>query len=157
MRSRQDLVLGAVIAVFGLVLIFWIIPSQVNDEGSFGLPPSLAPRALAWLMVGMGVVLMVQNFRPKVSEGERQGLAWPDVIHLITCVAALALMLLLMKAFGDWAGRPYAGFLVAAPIGLIAFTVIHKGAPGWAYAFNAIAAPAIIYMAFWWGLSLPLP
>ncbi len=108
-------------------------------------------------MIGMGVILVVQNRRPAVSSEHSSGLAWPDVIHLVTCLTALVLVLLLMKTVGDWAGRPYTGFLVAAPIGLIAFTVIHKGAPGWAYAFNAIAAPAIIYVAFWWGLSLPLP
>lgn len=40
---NQDLILGLAIAVFGLTLIFWVIPTQVNDKGSFGLPPSLAP------------------------------------------------------------------------------------------------------------------
>ena len=33
-----------------------------------------------------------------------------------------------MKAVGGWAERPYIGFLVAAPLGLIALIINHSGA-----------------------------
>lgn len=153
---NQDLILGLAIAVFGLILIFWVIPTQVNDKGSFGLPPSLAPRALAWLMVAMGTILAAQNLKLHSAE-PRRGLHRHDVVFLIASVLAVAVMLVLMKWIGVWIDRPYAGFLVAAPIGLILFTLLHTGAPLWAYLFNAVAAPAVIYVGFWWGLSLPLP
>lgn len=151
---NQDLILA--IAVFGLVLIFWIIPAQVSDKGSFGLPPSLAPKALAWLMVAMGAVLTVQNLKLH-SSGLRRGLYGRDVVYLFASVLAVALMLVLMNWVGAWVDRPYAGFLVAAPVGLILFTLLHTGAPLWVYLFNAITAPAVIYAGFWWGLRLPLP
>lgn len=153
---NQDLILGVAIAGLGLVLIFLIIPAQVNDKGSFGLPPSLAPRALAWLMVAMGAILTLQNLKLK-SVGSRRGLEMRDVVYLGASVLAVALMLVLMQFVGSWLGRPYSGFLVAAPIGLILFTLLHTGAPLWVYLFNAIAAPAVIYAGFWWGLRLPLP
>ena len=56
-----DFMLGLAIALFGVILLLWIIPTQVNDAGSFGLPPSLAPNALAWVMIACGAVLVTQN------------------------------------------------------------------------------------------------
>ena len=153
---NQDLILGIAIAVFGLILIFWIIPTQVNDKGSFGLPPSLAPRALAWLMVAMGTVLTLQNLKQQTT-GSQRGINRHDVAYLIASVVAVSAMLLLMKCVGGWTDRPYTGFLVGAPIGLILLTALHTGAPLWVYLFNAVAAPAVIYVGFWWGLNLPLP
>jgi len=152
---NQDLVLGLVITGFGLLLIFWIIPAQVNDGGSFGLPPSLAPKSLAWLMVAMGAVLTVQNL--KIHGDPGRGLTRVDVAYLAASVLSVAFMLVLMQWVGDWAERPYVGFLVAAPAGLVLFTLLHTGAPLWVYLFNAVAAPLAIYIGFWWGLRLPLP
>ena len=152
-----DLILGIIIVLFSLLLLFWIIPNQVNDAGAFGLPPSLAPRALAWLMTGLGVVLIGQNLRCAHHDPLEGKLTWSDAGHLALCIAAVAVMLTVMGFVGDAFGTPYAGFWVAAPLGLIAFTLIHTKAPLWAYAFNAVAAPAVIYAGFWWGLELPLP
>ncbi|MBV7395755.1 tripartite tricarboxylate transporter TctB family protein [Mameliella sediminis] len=154
----RDLLLGGVIVVLGLTLVFWIIPAQVNDAGSFGLPPSLAPRVLAWGMVITGATLVAQNLRRAPSPDPLAGkLRWSDLGHLVLCVVSVAGMLTLMQIVGQAVSMPYAGFWVAAPLGLIAFTLIHTGAPLWAYAFNALVAPGAIYAGFWWGLDLPLP
>lgn len=152
-----DLILGIVIVACSLVLIFWVIPAQVNDAGAFGLPPSLAPRALAWLMAGLGVVLIAQNLRLGGKDPLAGRLTWSDVGHLALCIVAVAVMLTVMRLVGEAVDTPYCGFWVAAPLGLIAFTLIHTRAPLWAYAFNALAAPTVIYAGFWWGLELPLP
>lgn len=150
----QDLYLGLVIILFGVLLLLWIIPEQVNDAGSFGLPPSLAPKALAWVMIACGGFLFVQNFR---SPAEGSGLAVAEIAFLTSCLFAVGIMLVVMAFAGAHFDRPNAGFMVAAPLGLIAFTFLHFRAPFWAYAFNAIVAPMIIVVAFWWGLELPLP
>ena len=152
-----DLILGICIVAFGLLLLFWAIPTQVNDAGAFGLPPSFAPRALAWLMVGLGAVLIIQNLSAGGDDPLAGLLTWQDLGHLSLCVLAVAGMLAVMGIVGDAVGTPYSGFWVAAPLGLIAFTLIHTRAPIWAYAFNALAAPAVIYAGFWWGLELPMP
>jgi len=152
-----DLILGIVIVLFSLLLLYWIIPAQVNDAGAFGLPPSLAPRALAWLMVALGAVLIAGNVHQGGEDPLAGKLTWQDTGHLALCILAVVLMLTVMRFVGDASGRPYSGFWVAAPLGLVAFTLIHTRAPLWAYAFNALAAPAVIYAGFWWGLELPLP
>lgn len=150
----QDFFLGLGIVLFGVLLLLWIIPAQVNDAGSFGLPPSLAPKSLAWVMIVCGAVLAVQNLR---SSSDANGLKLGEIAFLLRCLVAVGLMLLVMSFAGQALNRPNAGFLVGAPLGLIAFTVLHSRAPVWAYAFNAIVAPLVIVAAFWWGLELPLP
>lgn len=151
-----DLALSLVILVFGALLLLWIIPAQVNDAGSFGLPPSLAPKALAWLMIGTGIVLLGQQLRAKPAD-QGSGLSLTDTRFMVAVIATLIVMLVVMQQASAIIERPFGGFLVAAPLGLIAFTWLHGNAPFWAYIFNAVAAPLLIYAGFWWGLRLPLP
>lgn len=150
----RDFYLGLVIVIFGVSLLLGIIPAQVNDAGSFGLPPSLAPKALAWVMIACGGALSAQKFRSTEDGG---GLALGEIGFLVSCVVAVGLMLLIMSFAGARFEQPNAGFFVAAPLGLIMFTFLHSRAPLWAYAFNAIVAPLVIVAVFWWGLELPLP
>ena len=155
---NPDIILGFVIAGFGAALLLWIIPANVDDSGSFGLPPSLAPRALAWLITATGLVLMLQTLSTRsVALAGLPALRWQDVRHLAACVATVAAMLVIMKTVGRWIDTPYSGFFAAAPLGLILITLIHGRSPAWAYALNAVAIPLAIYGAFWFGLDLPLP
>ena len=151
----HDFYLGLAIVLFGTLLLIWIIPAQVNDAGSFGLPPSLAPRALAWVMIACGLVLTGQNLSR--GSAHHTGLVRQEVGFLIACLIAVAGMLVLMRYLSDLVDRPNAGFLLSAPLGIAAFTFLHSRAPIWAYAVNAIVAPLVIVAAFWWGLELPLP
>ena len=155
--ARLDLGLGVGMVIAGLALVFWLIPAQVDDSGSFGLPPSLAPKVLAWMMVGLGAVLTGQRLLRAGDPEAGPKLALADLAHLALCVVTVTVMLGVMALVGGAIDRPYAGFLIGAPIGLVALTVIHTGAPRWAFVFNAVAVPAAIYVAFWWGLQLPLP
>lgn len=150
----QDFWLGIVIVLFGGLLLLWAIPAQVNDAGSFGLPPSLAPKSLAWVMILCGTVLALQNMRNTTGKA---GLVLGETVFMLSCLLAAGLMLVLMAYLGQMLDRPNYGFLLSAPFGLGLFTFLHPRAPAWAYAFNAIVAPLVIVAAFWWGLELPLP
>lgn len=153
-RPPRDFYVGFAIALFGALLLLWIIPAQVSDAGSFGLPPSLAPKALAWIMTACGAVLATCNLRPS-SAGD--ALKWREVAFAATCLAAVALTLVSMSYLGGMLNRPNSGFLASAPFALLAFTLLHSRPPLWALAFNAVLAPSVIVAAFWWGLELPLP
>ena len=150
----QDFYVGIAIVLFGVLLHLWIIPAQVDDAGSFGLPPSLAPKALGWVMIFCGGALAFQQLR---FSSDICGIVWGEIAFLVSCLLAVGLMLAIMNIAGQAFYRPNAGFLVGAPLGLIAFTFLHSRAPIWAYAFNAVVAPLVILAAIWWGLELPLP
>ncbi len=150
----QDFHLGLAIALFGVLLVTWLIPAQVDDAGSFGLPPSLAPKSLAWVMIACGLVLAAQRLG---ASKQPSGLRVSELLFLAACLLAVGCMLILMSYLGALFDQPNLGFLLSAPLGLIAFTYLHSQAPFWAYALNIIAAPLVIVVAFWWGLELPLP
>lgn len=157
----RDMALGLGMIAFSVLLHLWLIPWQVNDQGSFGVPPSFAPKVLAWIILALGVVLVLANAHriavgePAKDDGPR--LTGKNLLFLALCIGTTALMLTLMRLVGEKIGQPYAGFLVAAPSGLVAYTLIHGQARAWAYAFNAIVIPCVIYVSFRLGLGLPLP
>lgn len=158
---RRDAWLGCVFTLFGVAMLVWVIPAQVRDAGSFGLPPSFTPRILAWTIIGFGALLFAINARTFLRDAQPStraaAITWRNVRHLALTMGAVLAMLVLMKAVGDRSATPFTGFLVAAPPGLVAFTMIHRGAPLWAYALNALALPLVIYLIFWLLLDRPLP
>ena len=44
--------------VFGLVMIFVIVPIQISSSSEYGLDPKFFPEALLWLVVAMGALLV---------------------------------------------------------------------------------------------------
>ncbi len=157
--AKGDALLGLAMIAFGIAMLFYIIPSHVNDAGSFGLAPSFAPRFLAWLIIGAGGVLTVSKLSAWAAPNgqDKAALTGANLMHLALSIGAAASTLILMKWVGDQAERPFMGFLLAAPLGLIAFTLLHRGAPIWAYVFNVVTVPLVIYAGIWWGLGIPMP
>ncbi len=52
----------AVLALFGLLLLVWIIPGNTEDSG-FGLSPALLPNVLATLILLLSLLLLWQTWR----------------------------------------------------------------------------------------------
>ncbi|MCZ2722651.1 tripartite tricarboxylate transporter TctB family protein [Marinomonas sp. 15G1-11] len=174
--SKRDAWIGLVMILFSGLMLLWGIPAQISDRGSFGVPPSFAPRVLSGLILILGSYLVLSNFwalipqrsrqQPALQQtpnqisdktGKAQELTLANLAHLALCIGSGVGMLLLMKVIGDISGQANWGFLIAAPLGLIAFTAIHRGAPLKAYLFNSVVMPLVIFSVFWLGLSLPLP
>jgi len=55
---RSDLISGALLVLFGLVMIFIIIPDQIDSTGEYGLDPKFFPVSLLWLVVIMAIALV---------------------------------------------------------------------------------------------------
>ena len=56
---RSDIISGSLLLVSGLMMIFVIVPAQINSSGDYGLDPAFFPLALVWLLVIMGGLLVV--------------------------------------------------------------------------------------------------
>ena len=67
---RGDLFLGAVILLFSLVLMFWLIPGFVADyaTGDKGLSPRFFPYLLALTMILLSSILIVKALRPMENQ-----------------------------------------------------------------------------------------
>ena len=60
---RSDLISGSLIVLSGLLMIFVIVPVQINTVGDYGLDPAFFPLMVLWLLVIMGVLLVVSRMR----------------------------------------------------------------------------------------------
>lgn len=54
---RSDIISGTLVVVFGLLMIFVVVPVQIKSSGEYGLDPKFFPVLLLWLLVAMGVLL----------------------------------------------------------------------------------------------------
>lgn len=63
---RANIVSGIVLAVFGLVMIFAVIPWQIEAGPKGMMSPSLVPTMMMGLIVALSVLLVVVNVRAEL-------------------------------------------------------------------------------------------
>ena len=69
---RSDLISGSLIVLSGLLMIFVIVPTQINTAGDYGLDPAFFPLMVLWLLVIMGVVLVASRMRQPADPPEAE-------------------------------------------------------------------------------------
>ena len=97
----------ALLALFGPVLLVWIIPANTEDAG-YGLSPALLPNVLATLILLFSLVLLWQTWR---SCNIEESTILPR--HLIR-LAAFSVIL-----FGSFPLMEFIGFLPGAAVTLL--------------------------------------
>ena len=60
---RSDLFSGALIFLAGLVMIYVIVPFQIDTAGDYGLDPAFFPLLVLWLVVIMSALLVLSRIR----------------------------------------------------------------------------------------------
>lgn len=54
---RSDIISGGLLAIFGLAMIFIVVPLQIRSSSDIGLDPKFFPVGVLWLIFAMGVLL----------------------------------------------------------------------------------------------------
>jgi hypothetical protein len=67
---RANLVSGVVLAVFGLVMLFAVIPWQIEPGPEGMVSPSLVPNLMMVLVTGLAALLAVTNLRGRTNDPE---------------------------------------------------------------------------------------
>lgn len=61
---RANVISGSVLLVFGIVLLFWIIPWQIEAvEGDVSISPRLVPQICAIFIAGLAALLLLNALR----------------------------------------------------------------------------------------------
>jgi hypothetical protein len=68
---RSDIISGIVLALFGLIGIFVIIPNGISISDEYGLNPRIFPLTVMWLGTLVALVLVVQRLRELPVEGDQ--------------------------------------------------------------------------------------
>ena len=65
---RADLISGIVLAVIGLVTIFFVIPWQIAPGPAGYMSPRLVPTLMMALITSLSLLMVIRNLKPKGDE-----------------------------------------------------------------------------------------
>lgn len=152
-----DLITGAVLAISGVVFLFWIIPLETvpGDEGE--IAPALMPMAAMTVMTVLGLVIFGSALwrRPgSRSASASMAVDWGSVRFFFSVAIGL---------FGALAAVWLLGFVLSGILIVLgfAFFLARDFWRQWRLAASvvlvALAVPVAIYYLAWHGLRLSLP
>jgi putative tricarboxylic transport membrane protein len=148
---RSDIIAGTLVTVFGLVMIFIIVPIQINSSSEYGLDPKFFPDALLWLLVAMGALLVATRLRTQSDPAD----AGPQLDlqnWLFICVIAVFLVAIFIAI-------NTLGFILAGVIMIVLLMLalmLHER--HWIeLVIVSFIAPFAIYYALYYFFSVQLP
>jgi len=152
-----DIVSCAVVALFGLALLFVIIPGWVPVESGpgFGLAATTMPNVAVVTATALAVMFFayrVYDLHPGGESDEDYDATPPITRANWLFLLRGSLFLIAMTALFDWAG-----FLVAGPPTVAGFMLMMGERRIWPVALTSIGATVAIWGFFWQFLKFPLP
>ncbi|MBU2980752.1 tripartite tricarboxylate transporter TctB family protein [Lentibacter algarum] len=142
----NDRLTGAFFVLFGVILWFWIIPTQVDAVDYGWVKPRTVPLALAALLAFCGAALIFapsSEILPETHNNHKNH--W---LRAALFAGLLVVGLALMKAFGF--------MLTAPPLAFALMWLAHERRPLWLL-LGAVAVPAFIWLTVAQLLERPLP
>lgn len=100
---KANLISGVILLIVSLLLLFWIIPWQVEEAFGGEVSPRLLPQICAIGMGVLSVVLICTNFRaPANSDGpaEKPPISWFEMRAMLVIGGLLALGIFLFTTAG---------------------------------------------------------
>ena len=153
----MDIVSSAVVVVFGLMLLFVIIPGWVPVESGpgFGLPATAMPNvaaATATALAALFFLYRLRNRHPRTDADDQYDATPPIGRENWLFLLRGGLFLITVTVLFNWLG-----FLVAGPPTVAGFIIMMGEKKPWHVGITAIAATAAIWLFFWQFLKFPLP
>ena len=141
------------VTLFGLVLLFVIIPGWVPTEleGDYGLAANDMPIVASLTFTALAVVFLVYRLRDKNAVTD-DDLAPPILLSNWLFLLRGGLFLIAVTVLFNLVGFPLAG-----PVTIAGFMLMMGERRPWHIALTALGASAAIWMFFWQLLRFPLP
>ena len=134
---RANVVSGVVLAMFGLLMLFVIVPWQIEPGPDGMLSPSLMPNLMLILITGLAVLLAINSLRERAAEtDEAPPISGAELVAMFKIGAIFALALVLYL----WVSPLAAG--AALIVG--ALVVLGERRP-----LVIVAMPAGLLLALW--------
>lgn len=99
-----NLISGVALAMFGLLMIFVIVPVQIEKGPPGMVSPRLLPQIMLWMITGLACLLVVTNLRRPETDSFSP-ISRSEVVALGKIALAFAVSLTLFRLAGPlWAG-----------------------------------------------------
>lgn len=96
---RANMISGSVLAVFGLLMLVFVIPAQIEAGPAGMMSPRLVPQMMMGLTVALACLLVVHNAMAP-DDGEPHPVTRGEYMALLKIGAVFALAIVLFKLAG---------------------------------------------------------
>ena len=156
---RLNIITGCVLTIFGLVLIFLVIPFNIEPQSvdHYVNSPKFFSYVIAAVLTVLAILLIIQNvFRirhlknikhEESEENETLGFGWYETVNLGLFVAGSAAYLFLMKTTG----------FVISSITLLAISMYFARVNKLWLVITAVGIPIFIQQLLWHTMTIRLP
>lgn len=90
--------------LFGILLLGWLIPAQTPEYPGFGLPASLLPDILAWIMIFCAAANLLKTIATGAGRDKAASISLTTFVHCLAFLVVLAASMSLMRLVGYFAG-----------------------------------------------------
>jgi hypothetical protein len=148
---RSDLISGSLIVLSGLMMIFIIVPIQIDSTSDYGLDPAFFPLALLWLIVAMGAMLVLTRIPQPADPPDTEPVL--DRWNWLFIVGACAFLTLGFIAIDQF------GFVIAGAVMIaLLMIIIELRHLRWIEVVGvSVIAPFVIYYLLYHLFSVQLP
>ncbi len=155
--KTADIVSSALVSLFGVVLLFVIIPGWVPVESGpgFGLAATAMPNVAtvtATALAALFLLYRLSNRHPRTEADDLYDATPPIERKNWLFLWRGGVFLIVVCALFNWLG-----FLVAGPPTVAGFMIMMGEKRPWHVGITAIGATAAIWLFFWQFLKFPLP
>ncbi|WP_077073874.1 tripartite tricarboxylate transporter TctB family protein [Mailhella massiliensis] len=134
--------------LFGIILLVWIIPTQTPEWPGYGMPASMLPNILAWIIIISASINLIKVFLTGYGKGQEAPLSPRMFAHLLGFVAILAAAMPLMSL---------CGYFIGGAIIMLTLCLLCGERNPIRLIIVAAATLLVIWAALWKGLSVLLP
>ncbi|WP_418764466.1 tripartite tricarboxylate transporter TctB family protein [Mailhella sp.] len=145
---RTHIISSLASILFGILLIAWIIPTQTPEWPGYGMPASLLPNILAWIIIVSASINLIKTIITGYGKGQPSPLSFKMFLHLLAFTAVLAAAMPLMSMFG---------YFIGSAIVLAACCLLCGERKPVRLVIVAAATIVVIWAALWKGLGVMLP
>jgi hypothetical protein len=147
---RADIISAALISIFGLLIIFVVIPVWVpgHEDGNYGLRAQDLPYITAIVATGLAMFFLVRRLFYDHSDDPNPPIPREGWIFL--AIAAVILTV-------TWVLLQYIGILAGGPFVIAIFMYMMGERRPVAIIATATIAPLVVWGFFWKLLQFPLP
>jgi len=143
-----NLVTYGTLCLLACLLLVYVIPNYCPAYEGDGVPASLLPEALSWIILALSAGLFIVELLKKRAEGTPAPIGPRQLLHIGTYLAAFVGVLILMR---------YVGYIVAIGCSLCFFQYLMGQRRPVVFVALVLLVPTSLYAAIWYGLRVPLP
>lgn len=94
-----NLVSGAVLILFAIVMLWLVIPAQIEEGPQGMMSPRLVPQMMVWLILGLSVLLVLSNLS-RTAQDDPKPFTRDEIVAFVRIGGVFAVSLALFLSIG---------------------------------------------------------